>query len=184
MTHHDHFIIACSPHLDIWVLLLFFVPIPFVVNCAFSACLPRGCNNNIPSFVQLTTTIAHFLWMLHLTWLSHPGHSTILLQLESPSGKHANLHIVTASNKKDRMPWSLITCLCHLHMGAIHYPSHKSCSLWIAHSMPCQLRSSNNTRCVNPISAAHSSTIIVFVESSNAGWTFNLVRRPLWEGHV
>jgi len=51
---------------------------------------PRSCSN-IP-------------WRLHLAWPPHPGHSTILLRLESPSSMHTKLHIVAASKNRDHTP--------------------------------------------------------------------------------
>jgi len=65
----------------------------------------RGCNN-IPSSLQQTALIAHFLWRLHLALPLHPGHSTTLLQSKSTSGTHTKLHTVAASNNRDHMPWS------------------------------------------------------------------------------
>jgi len=57
-----------------------------------------------------------FLWSLHQTRHSHPGHSTVLMRSESPSGKCAKLHTVAASNNRDHMPWSLYFCLFARHI--------------------------------------------------------------------
>jgi len=61
----------------------------------------RGCNN-IPSFLQRTTQIARSLCEgLNSARPPHPGHSTILMRLETPSGMCANLRTVAASNNRD-----------------------------------------------------------------------------------
>jgi len=52
-----------------------------------------------------------WLWKLHLSWPSHPGHSIILLQSGSPSGKYAKLRTVAASSNRDHAPRSLYYCL-------------------------------------------------------------------------
>ena len=45
----------------------------------------------------------------------HPGHSTILLCSEIPSGTCAKLRTVAASNNRVHMPWSLYYCLFAPH---------------------------------------------------------------------
>jgi len=71
----------------------------------------RGCNN-IPSFLQRTTPIARsFVWRLNSTQPPHPGHSTILLRSEIPSGMCAKLRTAAASNNRDHPTRSLYYCL-------------------------------------------------------------------------
>jgi len=41
----------------------------------------------MPTFTTNCTDCVFFLWRLHQARPSHPGHSTILLRSESPSGK-------------------------------------------------------------------------------------------------
>jgi len=69
-----------------------------------------------PPFLQRNRTVRTLpLWWLHLTWPSHPGHSTVLLRSQSPSGKGAKLHTMTASNNRNHMP-----CLLFLPVHATH----------------------------------------------------------------
>ena len=74
-----------------------------------------GCNN-IPSFLQRTTPIARALcegWTPQES--PHPGHSTILLRSEIPSGMCAKLRTVAASNNRDHPTRSLCYCLFAPH---------------------------------------------------------------------
>ena len=73
-----------------------------------------GCNN-IPFFLQQTAPITFFLWRFHIAWPSHPGHSTILLRSESPSGMCTKVRTVAASNIRDHVPWLLYYCLFAPH---------------------------------------------------------------------
>ena len=105
---------------------------------------PRG-GNNIPSFLQLNRTDhTFFLWRLHLARSSHPGHSTILLRSESPSGKCAKLHTVAASNNKDHLTRSLYYYLFAPHIYGC-FSSCTSCSWWIVHSTQYHQRCCNST---------------------------------------
>jgi len=85
-------------------------PVYGVVLCAHSVNgEPRisteccGCNN-IPSFLQQTAPITR----LNPARPSHPGHSTILLRPESPSGMCVKLRTVAASNNRGHAPQSLL----------------------------------------------------------------------------
>ena len=90
--------------------------IPFVVNRTFNA-TPTGSLQQHPFlFTTNHTNRTFFLWSVHLARPSHPGHSTILLQSESPSSKCAKLCTVAASNNRDH---SFIACSCCIYMGVI-----------------------------------------------------------------
>jgi len=84
----------------------------------------RGCKK-IPSFLQRTTPIARSLCEgLNLARPPHPGHSTILLRSEIPSGMSAKLHTVAASNNRVHMPWSLYDCLFATHICMVLFFTH------------------------------------------------------------
>jgi len=97
-TRHDHFIIVCPCHLYIGVVL-----------CTHSVRgeprFQRNANEEVattspPFFSTNHTNRKFFLWKLHKSQPSHPGHSTILLRPKSSSGVCAELHTVAASNNK------------------------------------------------------------------------------------
>ena len=88
-----------------WVL--FFVHIPFVVNCTFNATPTERLQQISLLFTTNRTDFMFFLWKLHLARPSHPSHSTILLWSQSPCGKCAKLHSVAASNNRYHTPRSL-----------------------------------------------------------------------------
>ena len=92
----------------------------------------RGCNN-IPSFLQRTAPIARS-FCEGSTWheLPHPGHSTMLLRLESPNGKCAKLRTVAASNNGDHAPPSLLLLVRTTYRWCSS--SRTSHSWWIANS--------------------------------------------------
>ena len=127
-----------------WVL--FFVHIPFVVNCTFNATPTERLQQISLLFTTNRTDCMFFLWKLHLARPSHPGHSTILLWSQSPCGKCAKLHSVAASNNRYHTPRSLYYCLSVPHIYRC-YSSCTSHSWWIAHSTQCQRRNCNNTNC-------------------------------------
>ena len=56
-----------------------------------------------------------FVWRLTLARPSHPGHSTILLRSEIPSGICSKLRTVAASNNRDRPTRSFYYCLFAPH---------------------------------------------------------------------
>ena len=80
----------------------------------------KGCNN-IPSFLQRTTPIARSSCEgLNSAQPPHPGHSTILLQSEIPSGMCANLRTVAASKIEIMLAISLIiACSRYIYYGVI-----------------------------------------------------------------
>jgi len=132
ITCHDHSIIACSRRI---YMVLFFAHILFVVNHAFSATPAEKLQQHPLLFT--TNHINHmiFVWRLHPARPSHPDHSNISMQLESPSGMCAKLHTVAASNNRDHMPWSLYYCLFTphiccvvLHAHSIHGEQHIQCN--------------------------------------------------------
>jgi len=129
----DHCFFA--PH--IWVL--FFAHIPFVVTQRQW----RG-SNNIPSFYNEPHR-SHVLFVKSApgtTFTSWSQHH-ILLRSESPSGKCAKLHTVSANSSRDHMPWSLYHWLFAPRIYGC-YSSRTSRSWWIAHSTPHQRRGCNN----------------------------------------
>jgi len=67
-------------------------------------------------FTRNRTDCTFFLWSLHLARPSHPGHNTILLWSESPSGMCTKLHNVAASNNIDYPTRSLYYCLFAPHI--------------------------------------------------------------------
>jgi len=106
ITCYDHSIIACSCHIYMGDVLCAH-PVRGELH------VQRNANRELATtslpFTINRTDRMFFLRRLHLAWPSHPGHSTILLQLKSASGKCAKLHTVPASNNRAHMPWSLIT---------------------------------------------------------------------------
>jgi len=140
ITCHDHSIITCSCHIYTGVVL--------------RAHLVRGeshiqynANREIAAtplfFATNHTDHMFFLWRLHLVPPSHPGHSTILLRSESPSGKCTKFYTVAASINKDRLPQSLYYCLFVPLLDGCCY-SCTSPSWWITHSTQCQPRGCNS----------------------------------------
>jgi len=134
ITYHDHFprtlvIMFNQSHVSIgraytsWSLLLlvrtthiwvlFFTHIPFVVNHTFNVTSTERLQQHSLLFITNCTYRMFFLWSLHLAQPSHPGHSTILLESESPSIMCAKLRTVATSNNRDHMPWSLSTYASH-----------------------------------------------------------------------
>jgi len=83
----------------------------------FNATSTERLQQHLLFFTTGRTNCTFFLWKLHLAWLSHHGHSTILLRSESPSGKCAKLHTVVASNNGDHLTRSLYYCLLAPHMS-------------------------------------------------------------------
>ena len=87
--------------------MLFFAHIPFLVNRAFSATPAAWLQQHPLLFTTNHTDHMFFVWRLHPTRPSHPGHSTILLRSESPSGTCTKPHTVAPSNNEDHTPLSL-----------------------------------------------------------------------------
>jgi len=112
ITWWDHSIIACSRHMHIF---LFFVHIPFGVNHTINATLPERLQQHPLLFTTNHTVRTFFVWRLNSTRPPHPGHSTILLRSEIPSGMYAKLRTVAASNNRDHPMRSLYYCLFAPH---------------------------------------------------------------------
>ena len=109
ITRHDHSIIALfAPHI---CMVLFFTHIPFVVNHTINATPPERLQQHPLLFTTNHTYRTFFVWRLTLARPSHPGHSTILLRSEIPSGMCAKLRTVAASNNRDHPTRSLCYCL-------------------------------------------------------------------------
>ena len=68
-----------------------------------------------PFFTTNRTDRTFFVWRLNSARPPHPGHSTILLRSEIPSGMCAKLRTVAASKNRVRMRWSLYYCLFAPH---------------------------------------------------------------------
>jgi len=98
----------------------------FVVNCTFNTMLTERLQQHPLLFTTNHTNRTFFL-RLHLARPSHPGHSTILLWLESPSGKCTKLPTVAASNNRDNAPRSL------LWLAQLNYQSFTALCLYHHH---------------------------------------------------
>ena len=108
ITCHDHSVTLnyClfAPHI---CMMLFFAHIPFVVNHTINATPPERLQQHPLLFTTNRTDRTFFLWRLHPARPSHPGHSTIFLRSEIPSGMCAKLRTVAASNNRDHPTRSL-----------------------------------------------------------------------------
>ena len=130
-TWHDHSIIPCSRHIYV---LLFFVHIPFMMNHTINTTPTERLQQHPLYFITKRTDRAFFLWRLHLAQPLHPGHSTILLRSESPSGMCAKLQTVTASKIEiTRHNHSIIACSHHIYgvvlcTHPVHGESHIQCN--------------------------------------------------------
>jgi len=91
-----------APHI---CMVLFFTHIPFVVNHTINATPPKRLQQHPLLFTTNHTDHWFFGWRLNSARPSHPGHSTILLRSEIPSGMCAKLRTVAARNNRVRMPW-------------------------------------------------------------------------------
>jgi len=87
-----------APHI---CMVLFFTYIPFEVIHTINATPPERLQQHPLLFATNRTDRTFFVWRLNTARPSHPGHSTILLQSEIPSGMCAKLRIVAASNNRD-----------------------------------------------------------------------------------
>jgi len=126
INRRDHSIIACSGHIYI---VFFFTHIPFLVNHTFNATPPERLQQHPPpSFLQRTALIARS-FCKGSTWydLPHPGHSTILLRSEIPSGMCTKLRTVAASNNRDHPTRSLYYCLFVPHIYSVFLHAHPVC---------------------------------------------------------
>jgi len=93
-----------APHI---CMVLFFTHIPFVVNHTINSTPPERLQQHPLLFTTNRTDRTLFVWRLNSARPSHPGHSTILLRSEIPSGICAKLRTVAASNNRVHMPRSL-----------------------------------------------------------------------------
>ena len=75
-------------------------------------------------FTTNCTDRTFFVWRLNSAQPSDPGHSTILLRSEIPSGIYAKLRTVAASNNRVHMPWSLYYCLFAPHIRMVLFFTH------------------------------------------------------------
>jgi len=75
--------IACSRHAYIF---LFLVYIPFVVNHTINAKPPEKLQQHPLLFTTNHTDRMFFVWRLNSARPPHPGHNTIFLRSEIPSG--------------------------------------------------------------------------------------------------
>ena len=117
-TWQYHSIIACSCHVYMGVV---FVHIPFVVNRAFSTTPAKRLQQHHLLFTMNCADCTFFVWRLPPARPSHPGHSTILLRLESLSSKCAKICTVAASNNRVHLMRPLYYCLFapHIYMGVV-----------------------------------------------------------------
>jgi len=74
-------------------------------------------------FTTNRTDRTFFVWRLNSAQPSHPGHSTILLQSEIPSGMCEKLRTAAASNSRDHASQSLIIA-CSLHAYIFLFFTH------------------------------------------------------------
>ena len=136
------------------------------MNHTFNATLPERLQQYPLLYTTNRTDRTFFLWRFHTSWPSHPGHSTILLRPESPSGMCAKLPTVAASNNRVHAPQSIsvyvrhqvqsftrwyrqsfhaaITLLLLVRATCIYCCSSRtSRSWWITHSMQRHRRGCN-----------------------------------------
>jgi len=105
-------------------MVLFFMHIPFVVEHTINATPPEWLQQH-PLLFTIRTDRTFFVWRLNSARPSHPGHNTILLRSEIPSGICAMLRTVAASNNRVQMPWSpLYYCLFALHICMVLFFTH------------------------------------------------------------
>ena len=105
-------------------MVLFFTHIPFRVNHTINATPPERLQQHPLLFTTNRTDRTFFVWRLNSARPSHPGHSTILLRSEIPSGICAKLRTVAASNNRVHMSWSLYYCLFAPHICMVLFFTH------------------------------------------------------------
>ena len=116
-----------APH--IW-MMLFFTHIPLVGNHTFNATPPERLQQHPLLFTTNRTNRTFFVWRLNSARPSHPGHSTILLRSEIPSGMCAKLRTVAARNSRNHARNLSCYCLLAPHIWW-WYSSRTSRSWWI-----------------------------------------------------
>jgi len=127
-----------------YIMVLFFTQILFVVNHTINATPPERLQQH-PLFTTNRTDRILFVWRLHPARPSHPGHSTILLRSEIPSGMCAKLCTAATSNNRDHASQSLLLLLAR----ATHIYFCSSCtshSWWITQSTQRHQRGCNSSQ--------------------------------------
>ena len=133
---------ACSLHAYIF---LFFTHILFVVNHTINATSPERLQQHPLLFATNCTDRAFFVWRLNSARPSHPGHSSILMRSEIPSGMCAKLRTMAASNIRDHASQSLLflpACSTHTYFCS----SRTSRSWWITQSTQHHRRGCNRNK--------------------------------------
>jgi len=110
-----------APHI---CMVLFFTHILFVVNHTINATPLERLQQHPLLFTTNRTDRTFFVWRLNSARPSHPGHSTILLRSEIPSGMCAKLRTVAASNNRVHMPWSLYYYMFAPHICMVLFFAH------------------------------------------------------------
>jgi len=105
-------LLACATY----IMVLFFMHIPFVVNHTTNASPPERLQQHPLLFTTNHNDLTFFVWRLNSARPPHPGHSTILLWSEIPSGMCAKLRTVAASNYRDHASNLSYYCLFALHI--------------------------------------------------------------------
>jgi len=125
-------------------MVLFFTHIPFVVNHTINTTPPERLQQHPLLFTTNHTDRTFFVWRLNSVRPSHPGHRTILLRSEIPSGMRAKLRTVAASNNRDHARNLSYYCLLALQTWWC-YSSRTSRSWWIIQWTQHHRRGCNNT---------------------------------------
>jgi len=133
-------LLACATH----TMVLFFPHIPFVVNHTINATPPERLQQYPLLFATNHTDRTFSVWRLNSARSSHPGHTTILLRSEIPSGMCAKLRTVAASNNRDHARNLSYYCLLALHIWWC-YSSSTSRSWWITQSTQHYRRGCNTS---------------------------------------
>ena len=121
---------------------IFFAHIPFVMNHTINATPPERLQQHPLLFTTNHTDRTFFMCRLNSARPPHPGHSTILLRSEIPSGMCAKLRTVAASNNRDHASQSLLLLLAratHIYFFSLR----TSRSLWITQSKQHHRRGCN-----------------------------------------
>ena len=99
-----------------YIMVLFFTHIPFVVNHTINATPLERLQQHPLLFTMNHIDHMFFVWRLNSACPPHPGHSTILLWSEIPSGMYAKLRTMAASNNRDHARNLSYYCLLTLHI--------------------------------------------------------------------
>jgi len=89
-----------------------------------NATTPEKLQQHPLLFTTNLTDRTFFVWRLNSARPPHPGHSTILLRSEMPSGMCAKFRTVAASSNRVHMPWSLYCCLFAPHICMVLFFTH------------------------------------------------------------